>query len=102
MPKLRRLTIVSLDPERLAHFYEQVFEMRRVANPKGEAIYLSDRVLVFSERPGRIVEEIVVTLPRAGRRASMLSEEYLRLKRRIMSALAGDGMLAAASGIDAS
>ena len=42
MPKLRRLTIVSLDPERLARYYEQVFDMRRVANPKGEAIYLSD------------------------------------------------------------
>jgi hypothetical protein len=41
MPKLRRLTIVTLDPERLARFYKQVFEMRRVPNPKGEAIYLS-------------------------------------------------------------
>jgi hypothetical protein len=39
MPKLRRLTIVTLDPERLARFYEQVFEMRRVPNPKGETIY---------------------------------------------------------------
>ena len=37
MPKLRRPTIVSLNPERLASFYEDVFEMRRVPNPNGEA-----------------------------------------------------------------
>jgi len=42
MPKLRRLTIVTLNLKQLAHFYEQVFEMRRVPNPNGEAIYLSD------------------------------------------------------------
>jgi len=53
MPKLRRLTIVSLDPERLAHFYEQVFEMRRVANPKGEAIYLSDGYFNLTLIPNR-------------------------------------------------
>ncbi|HEX2227668.1 MAG TPA: VOC family protein [Candidatus Binatia bacterium] len=53
MPKLRRLTIVTLDPERLARFYEQVFEMRRVPNPKGEAIYLSDGYFNLTLIPNR-------------------------------------------------
>lgn len=53
MPKLRRLTIVSLNPERLAQFYQEVFEMRRVANPKGEAIYLSDGYFNLTIIPNR-------------------------------------------------
>ncbi len=53
MPKLRRLTIVSLDPERLARYYEQVFDMRRVPNPKGEAIYLSDGYFTLTIIPNR-------------------------------------------------
>ena len=53
MPKLHRLTIVTLDPERLAGFYEQVFEMRRVPNPKGEAIYLSDGYFNLTLIPNR-------------------------------------------------
>ena len=53
MPKLRRLTIVTLDPERLAGFYEQVFKMRRVPNPKGEAIYLSDGYFNLTLIPNR-------------------------------------------------
>jgi hypothetical protein len=53
MPKLRRLTIVTLDPERLAGFYEQVFEMRRAPNPKGEAIYLSDGYFNLTLIPNR-------------------------------------------------
>ena len=53
MPKLRRLTIVTLDPERLARFYEQVFEMRRVPNETGEAIYLSDGYFNLTLIPNR-------------------------------------------------
>ena len=53
MPKLRRLTIVTLDPERLARFYEQVFEMRRVPNATGEAIYLSDGYFNLTLIPNR-------------------------------------------------
>ena len=32
-----------------------------------EAVTLSDRVLVMSRRPGRIIDEIRIDLPRAGR-----------------------------------
>lgn len=53
MLKLRRLTIVTLDPERLAQLYAPVFEMRRVPNPKGEAIYLSDGYFNLTLIPNR-------------------------------------------------
>ncbi|MBE0658501.1 MAG: ABC transporter ATP-binding protein [Bryobacteraceae bacterium] len=62
-----------------------------VTHDVDEAIYLSDRVLVLSEGPGRVVDEAAVTLPREGRRDSILSEEFLRLKSRIMRVLAREG-----------
>lgn len=61
-----------------------------VSHDVDEVIYLSDRVLVLSEGPGRVVDEVTVTLPRTGRRSTILSEEFLELKRRIMRGLAGD------------
>jgi NitT/TauT family transport system ATP-binding protein len=35
-----------------------------VTHDVGEAVLLSDRVLVFSDRPGRIVADIAIDLPR--------------------------------------
>ena len=44
-PKIRHLAIITLDPERLAKFYEQTFEMTRLPQ-KGasgsKAIYVTD------------------------------------------------------------
>jgi catechol 2,3-dioxygenase-like lactoylglutathione lyase family enzyme len=53
MPKIRRISIVTLDPERLARFYEDVFEMRRIPNPKGEALYLTDGYFNLTLVPNR-------------------------------------------------
>ena len=53
MPRIRRLSIVTLEPERLARFYEEVFDMKRVPNPKGEAIYLTDGYFNLTLVPNR-------------------------------------------------
>jgi NitT/TauT family transport system ATP-binding protein len=52
-----------------------------------EAILLSDRILVFSRQPGRIVAEIPIPLPRPRTSAITLTEEFLLLKRRISAEL---------------
>lgn len=44
-----------------------------------EAIYLSDRVLVMSARPGRIVEEVAVDLPRPRSIATMAEPRFVAL-----------------------
>lgn len=53
-----------------------------------EALLLSDRVLVFSARPGRIVSEIPVPFAREQRRAELrLEPEFIQLKRSILEHL---------------
>ena len=53
MPKIRQLTIITLDPERLARFYEDVFEMTRVENPLKNAVYLTDGYMNLTLVPNR-------------------------------------------------
>lgn len=53
-----------------------------------EALLLSDRILVFSARPGRIVNDIDVPFGRAQRGADLrLGSEFIRLKRSILTDL---------------
>jgi NitT/TauT family transport system ATP-binding protein len=52
-----------------------------------EAILLSDRVLVLSSQPGRIIAEFPVPFERPREASLTLTEELLALKRRIARAL---------------
>ena len=59
-----------------------------------EALFLADRVLVLSPRPGRIVEELPVRFSRP-RNASLLTHpEFVALKRRCLSLLHHEGDVA--------
>jgi NitT/TauT family transport system ATP-binding protein len=54
-----------------------------------EAIYLADRVIVLSPRPGRVVAEIPVGLPRPRpRRQTLTSREFIALEERALETLA--------------
>jgi predicted enzyme related to lactoylglutathione lyase len=50
-PKIRHLAIMTLDPERLAKFYEQTFDMTRLPKrgaPSSKAIYMTDGYITLA------------------------------------------------------
>jgi NitT/TauT family transport system ATP-binding protein len=60
-----------------------------VTHDTEEALFLCDRVLVLSARPGRVRAEIDVDLPRPlPRRETVTSPEFTSLKQRALEALA--------------
>ncbi len=58
-----------------------------VTHSIAEAVYLSDRVLVFSRRPGRIVEDITVDLPYPRSAATRYTARFSELDQRASRAL---------------
>lgn len=55
-----------------------------------EALFLADRVLILSPRPGRIVEELAVRFDRPRRAALLTHADFVALKRRCLSLLRHD------------
>lgn len=49
-----------------------------------EAVFLSDRIVVMSASPGRIIADIAVDLPRPREQSLLTSQEFMRLKRQCM------------------
>lgn len=58
-----------------------------VTHDVDEAIFLSDRVVVLSHRPGTIVHEEMITLPRPRRREMVTSEPFLSHREVLLDAL---------------
>ena len=58
-----------------------------------EAIFLGDRVVVMTPRPGRIAELIAIELPRPRRLAARSSEKFLGYATRIRTLFEGMGLL---------
>lgn len=54
-----------------------------------EALFLSDRILVLSDKPAMVTEEIIVPFSRPRSEELLLSDPFLALKRRIYSLLRG-------------
>jgi NitT/TauT family transport system ATP-binding protein len=55
-----------------------------------EALFLADRVLVLSPRPGRIVEELPIRFPRPRHAGLLTHPDFVALKRRCLSLLRED------------
>ena len=59
-----------------------------------EAILLADRVLVSGPRPARVVDEVVVDLPRPRGLADTARPEFGELRGRVLEGLRSAGALA--------
>jgi NitT/TauT family transport system ATP-binding protein len=60
-----------------------------VTHSIGEAIFLSDRILVMTARPGRVALEATVALPRPRTRDVQETPEFARLHRQLREAIEG-------------
>ncbi len=60
-----------------------------VTHSLNEAVYLADRVVVLSARPGRVVDDVLVDLPRPRNFAMAASERFGALKDRIWQHIKG-------------
>jgi NitT/TauT family transport system ATP-binding protein len=58
-----------------------------VTHDVDEAVFLSDRVIVLTQRPARIKAEIPVSLPRPRTTEVLTSAEFMRLKRQTLELL---------------
>lgn len=62
-----------------------------------ESIFLSDRVVVMSPRPGRIVADLEVTLPRPRDLDTLTEPEFVKLKGTVLRLLYGSRLDTAAN-----
>ncbi|MFL5437548.1 MAG: ABC transporter ATP-binding protein [Myxococcales bacterium] len=60
-----------------------------VTHDAEEALYLADRIVILSRRPGRIQADFRVDLPRPRTVETRFSPEFLLLKRKVWEATAG-------------
>ena len=63
-----------------------------------EAVYLSDRVAVMTNRPGRIKTIVPIDLPRPRHYGMVASPEFQRLHRTVLDAIRSESLVAAALG----
>jgi ABC-type nitrate/sulfonate/bicarbonate transport system ATPase subunit len=69
----------------------RLWEQRRktvvfVTHDAEEALYLADRIVVLTQRPGRIKAEFAVDIPRPRSLESRFSPAFLALKRKVWEA----------------
>lgn len=60
-----------------------------VTHDVDEAVFLADRVLVMTPRPGRIAAEIAVEIPRPRDLGTLTTPGFMSLKRRVLGLLYG-------------
>jgi len=93
----------AMTRELMQEYYVRLFEENRgtnlfVTSEIEEAIFLSDRLLIMSNRPAKIRKTIEVNLPRPREFHMLTSLEYLNYKREALEILHEEAMKAFASG----
>jgi ABC-type nitrate/sulfonate/bicarbonate transport system ATPase subunit len=84
---LDALTRAEMQAWLLEHWQQEQSAVLLVTHDVDEAIFLGDRVVVFTPRPGQIAHEERITVPRPRRRSMVTSEAFVHHKAVILAAL---------------
>ena len=76
---------LSLELLRLRQRYPQTIIM--VTHDISEAVFLADRVIVMSRRPGRLVADILVDLPRPRSTDMIYQQDFLQLTKLVRASI---------------
>lgn len=78
---LDAFTRINMQEETLRIWERERTTMLLVTHDIDEAIYLSDRIIVLSSKPGTVKADIPVELPRPRERSSY---DFLQMRRKVM------------------
>ena len=93
----------AMTRELMQEYFLKLYESRRqsvffVTSEIEEAIFLADRLLIMSNRPGQIIKTLNVDLPRPRTASMLISTEYLRYKDEALEVLHSEAVKAFAEG----
>ncbi|HXV80677.1 MAG TPA: ABC transporter ATP-binding protein [Candidatus Binatia bacterium] len=95
---LDAMTRDELDMELLRIWQERKKTVLFVTHSIQEAVFLSDHVIVMSARPGRLLEQITIQLPRPRTMETMSTPQFGAYTLQIRTLLQGDDGIAALPG----
>jgi ABC-type nitrate/sulfonate/bicarbonate transport system ATPase subunit len=84
---LDEFTRLDMQQWLLSIWEEQRRSILLVTHNIDEALLLSDRIYIFSDRPARIKEELIIPFPRPRNKELLLSDEFTEWKRKVYKAL---------------
>lgn len=87
---LDEITRQRMNMELLRIWTQQRTTTLLVTHNVGEAVFLSDRVLVMGTRPGRIIAEVTIDLPRPRRLDLLQAERFFALSAQLTRLLLGE------------
>lgn len=76
---------IGMDLLRIWQMEKQTVLM--VTHDINEAVFLADRILVMSQRPGRIIEDLAVALPRPRTLEMMYEQDFVYFARQVRMAI---------------
>lgn len=93
----------AMTRELMQEYFVTILEERSqtvlfVTSEIDEAIFLADRLLIMSNRPGAILKEMEIKLPRPRNKDMLQTEEYLGYKREALEVLHAEAIKAFAGG----
>lgn len=81
---LDAFTRINMQEETLRIWEKEKTTMLLVTHDIDEAIYLSDRIIVLSAKPGLVKADIKINLPRPRERSG---EAFMQIRRKVMMEL---------------